>query len=557
MFYLFPIVFISGILTVLSPCVLPILPIILSSGLDGKKSRIYGTITGLVVSFTFFALLLSSFISALGISSDTLRIIASVILGFFGLSLVIPKIWITIQGKLETVFHAPTNSVKKDSGFGGGFLTGVTLGLVWTPCVGPIIATVTTLASLQSFSIELLVLMFTYSIGIAIPLFAIAQGGSYISQKMGWYKKNQTKVRKWFGIIIIATSLLISSGLERKFQSWVLDNLPESISNPVGNFEEKFSESTEIEQLEKELNSGQNNKEGEEVVNKVKLRIESEGAKINLSEILDGCPSQDCIKSIDNPQYETLDKADDWLQDNDLVFILTHKEQTKIFPQRIMNWHEIVNDWFGDDAIAVTFCPLCGTATAFERKVDGVITEFGVSGKLHNSDLIMYDRYEGSLWQQVTGEAITGPAARRDEELEPLFLISLPWKEAKEEFINAEVLSRKTGHVRNYDAYPYGSYESNSEVGFGAPNDDERLHPKDWIYGIEVDGVKKAYPEDKLKEISIIEDLVGENKITIENNKGIISFRNTSKDEKIIPLRSFWFAWAAFNPDTEVYTGRN
>lgn len=569
MLLLYPIAFISGILTVFSPCVLPILPIVLGSGLDGKKARIRGTIVGLVLSFTFFALALSRIINLFGVDAETLRIVAASILGVFGLFLVLPGLWEPIQVKLEQMFRPPQAGVDGSrSGFGGGLITGGVLGFVWTPCVGPIIATITTLAALESFSFSLLGLMFIYALGIGLPLLLIAEGGTRVSEKLGWYKNHQVGVRKIFGLVIVLTALIIGTGAERNFQSWVLDNIPSNISNPVANFERRFDVvdkmredlGGQMDNLGKELEMRRNS--NEEVINRVNLKIEKDGAKIDLKDLLQGCPIKDCIPSIDDPVFESMAQAGSWLEDDDRVFILTFDGQTKIYPQRIMNWHEIVNDWYPNEsasaanrtAIAVTFCPLCGTATAFERRANGVITEFGVSGKLHNSDLVMYDRYEGSLWQQVSGEAISGPAARRDEVVEPLFLITLDWSQAKEKFVDALVLSRDTGHNRDYGRYPYGTYEEDGDIYFRVGNEDNRLHPKAWVYGIIVNGQAMAYPEEKLLESSgTIKDIVGNVAIEVTNDDGVISFRNVQTDEEIVPLRGFWFAWAAFNPETELY----
>ena len=125
--------------------------------------------------------------------------------------------------------------------------------------------------------------------------------------------------------------------------------------------------------------------------------------------------------------YENAKKAGNWLNPSDIVFAINYKGIVRAYPQRILNWHEIVNDHAvvdGEDYyFMITFCPLCGSAVGFERSVDGVITEFGVSGKLHNNDLVMYDRFEGNLWQQITGEAIVGPAARRNEILIQILLL--------------------------------------------------------------------------------------------------------------------------------------
>lgn len=542
MIYLYPVVLVSGILTSLSPCVLPILPIILGVGIDGKKSRVYGLITGIVASFSFFAITLSSLITKLNISADSLRLVAATSLTLFGLALLLPNAWSKIQGKIEAVFHPPQN-LSLDGGFASGLFTGIILGFVWTPCIGPIIATVITLASIQQASFALVSLVLIYSIGIGIPLLIFAEGGVSLSKRLGWYKENQLKLRKIFGAIIVFTGLMVGTGLERGFQSWVLDNIPSAISNPVEQFENRFDFDSQIKTM--------NEKSENEVVNKVVLNLND--LKIPEDELLKGCRGIDCIPSIDKPKFVNIKEADEWLENSDRVFVLTVDGITKVYPQIIMNRHEIVNDWFGDKAIAVTFCPLCGSATAFERKVNNTNTQFGVSGRLHNSDLVMYDRLEGNLWQQITGEAISGEAGKRNEVLEPLFLLTFDWSQAKEKYPNSEVLSTDTGFRINYRFYPYGTYEENNEIYFSINNEDKRFHPKEWFYGIEVNGQAKAYQETKILEINKVTDQVGDTKIEIENDKGEIRFKNLETDKEIVPLRVFWFAWASFHPETEIY----
>lgn len=288
------------------------------------------------------------------------------------------------------------------------------------------------------------------------------------------------------------------------------------------------------------------------IVRDVELAWEEDGSKVPLSDISQGCfGGKDCIPAIDDPIFGSASEADEWLRDGDRMFILDHEGMVKIYPQRIMNWHEIVNDWFGDTPISVTFCPLCGSAIAFERKVDGVITEFGVSGKLHNNDLVMYDRYEGSLWQQITGEAIVGPAARRDEELQPLLLSVLNWEQTREQYPDSLVLTRNTGFSRDYDRYPYGSYESDSSLNFPLGNKDERLHLKENVWGVEVGESSHAVTEAALKEAGKLTVKVGSETVTYKYDDGNVTV-STSAGEEIIPLRMFWFAWAAFHPDTDL-----
>lgn len=293
---------------------------------------------------------------------------------------------------------------------------------------------------------------------------------------------------------------------------------------------------------------------------KVSLQSDFNGAKVKKENLLQGCFSQDCIPSIDNPKFESVKEAG-WLRDDDVVFAIDYKGTQRAYPQRIMNWHEIVNDNIAGDPIAITFCPLCGSALAFERKVDGVITEFGVSGKLHNSDLVMYDRYEGNLWQQITGEGIVGPAARREEILKQLPIVTTTWGQWKKKHPNTQVLSRDTGHSRNYDQYPYGTYEQDDQLLFGVKGLNERssstnksLQIKTVVYGIEVNDASKAYPESVFDKQSVISDIVGGIPVQLEKTpEGKIKVTNAQTQEEIIPIRLFWFAWASFHPDTELY----
>ncbi|MFT5171490.1 MAG: hypothetical protein ACI9BD_001267 [Candidatus Marinamargulisbacteria bacterium] len=165
------------------------------------------------------------------------------------------------------------------------------------------------------------------------------------------------------------------------------------------------------------------------VVNRqTSIHTSYEGAHIDASEVYQGCPQKDCIPSINKPKFETAKKAK-WLSDGAVVFGFLKDGEARAYPQQILNWHEIVNDRIGKSYFAITFCPLCGSAVAFERSVTGVVTEFGVSGQLHKSDLLMYDRFEGNLWQQITEKAVVGPAARRNEKLKLLSLATTTWGE--------------------------------------------------------------------------------------------------------------------------------
>jgi len=547
MFLLIPIAFISGILTVFSPCVLPILPAVLASGIDGNTRRIKGVIMGLVISFTIASLLLATMVRVLGIPADIVRAMAVVLLVIFGISLVFPVIWEKAQIWIERYWHfQPIQN--QNSGFWGGFLTGTSLGIVWTPCIGPVVAAMATLAAVSSFSITMVLIVFAYALGTGIPLYFIARGGSAVSQKLNFFKTESQKIRQIFGLIILATALFIWTGADKVLQAWTLSTLPASWTQIATNFESRFKINDQLNPQNKKANSG------ETVVRKVSLQNDFNGAKVKKEDLLQGCfGGKDCIPSIDKPKFESAKQAS-WLRDEDIVFAIDYKDVQKAYPQTILNWHEIVNDEISGNPIAVTFCPLCGSALAFERKVNGVITEFGVSGKLHNSDLVMYDRYEGNLWQQITGEGIVGPAPRRNEILKQVPIITTTWGKWKKEHPNTQVLSRDTGHTRNYDQYPYGTYEQDDQLFFGVKGLDKSLQIKTVVYGVEINRSSKAYPESVFDEKKIIEDTVGNVAIRLEKTKaGQIKVTNLQTNEEIIPIRLFWFAWASFHPETKLY----
>lgn len=181
-----------------------------------------------------------------------------------------------------------------------------------------------------------------------------------------------------------------------------------------------------------------------------------------------GGPGKDGIPSIDEPQFWSADDADAFLDGGDVVIGLYRDGVARAYPQRILVWHEIVNDRMAGKPVSVTYCPLTGTALGFERGD----TELGVSGKLVNSNLVMYDRATGSEYPQILAAGIAGPAAGRG--LDELRVIWTTWDRWRSRHPETEVLSTDTGHIRNYRRDPYGRY--NPPGGYYAP-DSSRLFP--------------------------------------------------------------------------------
>lgn len=272
---------------------------------------------------------------------------------------------------------------------------------------------------------------------------------------------------------------------------------------------------------------------------------------IPLDEILSGGPPKDGIPSIDNPKFESAKDTDN-LSDSDPGLGLTVGGESRFYPYRILVWHEIVNDKIGNTPILVTYCPLCATGIAFERKVNDVEQEFGVSGKLWQSNLLMYNRApsesEESLWSQVLGEAVLGIHTGKKLVVIPSDIAR--WSDWRKAHPDTKVLSQDTGALRSYGLDPYEDYYTSESVSFGASFRDERLHPKALVHGVEIDGKYKAYADERLKGGEI--DVFAGKNITIKRTEaGGVRFE--ANGEPLASIPSFWFSWLAVHPETELY----
>lgn len=275
---------------------------------------------------------------------------------------------------------------------------------------------------------------------------------------------------------------------------------------------------------------------------------------IHPSKFLSGGPGKDGIPSIDNPKFISVKDAD-WLSDNELGLGILYKNEARFYPFRILVYHEIVNDFIQNDPILVTYCPLCFTGIGFIRKIDNEPVEFGVSGKLYNSELVMYDRKTDSYWPQSLGKAVLGPSTGKTIKKIPTDTVK--WGDWKNIYPNTKVLSRNTGFIRKYDgSNPYGKKWDFTDINLQFPleNKDTRLDAYEIVYGLELNGKFKAYKKSDLEQKSRIEDTLGEEKIILEFDKDLKSARAYKESgEQVVVDTLFWFAWAAFHPDTELY----
>ena len=239
----------SGLVTVLSPCVLPVLPIVLSSSAAKGKRRPLGVISGLIISFSIFTLAISQIVQWLGLSAQTLRIVAISVIGFLGLSMLIPKLNELVEKGLAFIPRLAGDSHKEGSGFWPGFITGLSLGLVWAPCAGPILASVTALAATQEVSFASVLVVVSYAIGAGIPLLAIAYGGRSAIQKVPFLSKNLGKVQKVFGVVMILTAILIALNVDVMVTVWLTDMLPSKWTSSLTAFENSAAVNQQLNSL--------------------------------------------------------------------------------------------------------------------------------------------------------------------------------------------------------------------------------------------------------------------------------------------------------------------
>ena len=251
-------------------------------------------------------------------------------------------------------------------------------------------------------------------------------------------------------------------------------------------------------------------------------KTNTEKRSIELNELMSGGPPKDGIPAIDSPKFVSVSEASKWLKSNEPVISLKVGNEARAYPLQILMWHEIVNDDIEGQPVTVTFCPLCYTAITFDRRLDGRVLDFGVSGMLRHSDMVMYDRQTESWWQQISGEALVGDLTGKVLNQIPSQIVS--FGQFTNAFPDGKVLSRETGHNRTYGNNPYRGYDDITKTPFlyrGKP--DERLKPMEKVIAIELDSVTKAYPHTVTRKKRVLHDRVGKTEIVIFHADGASS----------------------------------
>lgn len=240
---------------------------------------------------------------------------------------------------------------------------------------------------------------------------------------------------------------------------------------------------------------------------------------IDLNELKRGGPPKDGIPSIDAPVFVSQGKAETWLTEKEPVISVEIKGEARAYPLQILIWHEIINEEIQGVPVLVTFCPLCYSALVFERTVDGEVLEFGVSGFLRHSDLVMFDRKTETLWQQFTGKAIVGDYVGTQLRQLPSQIIS--FEQFRKAYPEGKVLSRETGYNRNYGSNPYAGYDNISNTPlFGDIDKENKLPPMEKVIGVKKGEATKAYPYSITKDLRVINDNINNNPVAIFHIEG-------------------------------------
>lgn len=317
---------------------------------------------------------------------------------------------------------------------------------------------------------------------------------------------------------------------------------------------------------------------------------------LNFEYLQAGCEGgYDCIKSIDHPKFISVEEAAQLLSDNDLVVGIRINNEVRCYPHRILDWHEMVNDEIDGNKFTVNYCPLTGSAMAWNRIINGKETSFGVSGLLFNSNVIPYDRETGSHWSQMKQECVNGKLYKQNVECFPV--METTWATWKTLYPQTKVLSFDTGFTRDYSNYPYFDYKESEDIFFDVEFENDSLFQKERVFGLREGDNAKCYRFDNFKHgIQIISDSVfSKNVILIgsEENNFIVAFENKIQGKKLqfVPATSsapaliqdgsgnlfdafgtciqgplkgeqlpqlkgftaYWFAWAAFYPELSIY----
>jgi cytochrome c biogenesis protein CcdA len=540
---LLPLSFLAGVLTVLSPCVLPLLPVILAgSAAESRRKDVAIIIGALAVSVVAFTLLIRGTTALLGVPSDVWLIVSGSLIVFIGLSLVFPAVWdrISAGSGLQRASGELAQAASRGTGTLRNVLLGLSVGPIFTSCsptYGLILATVLP----TSLPVGLANLL-AYTVGLSAVMMLVAMSGQTVITRMKWAANPTGAFRRGLGAVLIVAGLLIATGVIKDVETWLVDR---GILGAVL-LEQEFLDRGGVDRgptVPERLDSESTGVPPAFLVNGFS-HIDWRAADPAVFAAVSGGPPPDGIPALDDPTFVPLSDVT-WGDGVDAIVLDDGSGPARVYPYNVLVWHEIVNDTVDGVPVAVTFCPLCGSAIVFERTLpNGEPTTFGVSGGLIESNMIMFDRETKGLWQQSTGRSLAGEFVGTELALRPFQLLTLG--EVRARHPDALVLSADTGYTRDYERNPYGDYEVNDQFLFAPSTLDERYPPKLIMAAFLVNGERVAIPWLALREAGELIAEVAGDEVTARAVGGELEVLDA--DGRVVPFYfEMWFSWAAQN----------
>lgn len=533
----------AGVLTILAPCILPLLPVIIGSSnvetsrkISKKSIRI---IFSLALSVIVFTLLLKASTLLIDIPNSFWTWFSGGVILILGLVMLFPDIWSKNKLVSKIKLYGDKRLAKghtKNNGV-GDYIVGASLGPVFSTCSPTylfIIATVLPAGFLVGFTY-----LIGFVIGLIFSLFLVAYFGQSIVNKITNNARKAEITKKIFGGLILLVGISIITGFDKKIETWVLDSGYGATINLEQNLIDEFNPN--MNEVSNNNENSSTNSSGEILVENKNLQLAFSNTNWSkadpiIEKAVSGGPGKDGIPAIDNPKFESMSQFD--RSDDILAVVLQEGNEIKVYPYNILTWHEIVNDEIGDQKVAVTFCPLCGSAVVFDRKLERGETTFGVSGSLLESNMIMYDRDTESLWQQSTGEALVGDYF--ETQLEHVSFQLLTMGEIKSKFPNASVLSEDTGYSRDYGRNPYAGYENTDSLLFDTTSKDNTFPMKEIMVVFRMEDQVFTFPMSKLNDGNSYVEKTAVGEIILSKKDGEIFI---SRDNEEIPFYfEMWFS---------------
>jgi hypothetical protein len=243
---------------------------------------------------------------------------------------------------------------------------------------------------------------------------------------------------------------------------------------------------------------------------------------VPLTDFLPGGPPRDGIPPLDAPRVVSAVAANRYLRGDEPVLAVTVTRRARAYPIRIMLWHEVANDMLAGRAILVTYCPLCNSGVAFDRRVDGRVLRFGTTGLLRFSNLVMWDRQTESWWQQFDGQALVGRLAGKRLRMLPSETLS--WADFKHRYPHGDVLAQATGYERPYGLNPYRRYDTGDQpFGFNGTRVDRRLPPMARVLGVRAGDGTLAVPYSLLRRRPVVDTRLGRRPVAIFYQRAVLS----------------------------------